>query len=96
LRRETGLVAGVKVVDDDDDVIIITDDGVIIRISVEEITKQSRYGRGVRTMRVAEESSVVTLARAPKEEEGDGEDADEETDGAEGAPEAPEAEETQE
>lgn len=76
--EKTGLVAGVKVVDDGDDVIIITDDGVIIRINVDEINKQSRYGKGVRTMRVSEESSVVTLARAPKEEVGEevaGEDA---------------------
>ncbi|MDR4060364.1 MAG: TSUP family transporter, partial [Slackia sp.] len=51
-----GPVAGVKMVDGDDDVILITDDGVIIRIPVQEITVQSRYGGGVRAMRVAEDS----------------------------------------
>ena len=65
---KNGPVAGVRMVDEDDDVIIITDDGVIIRIPVREITVQSRYGGGVRAMRVSEESRVVTLARAPKEE----------------------------
>ena len=49
--------------------IMITDDGVIIRIPVNQITIQSRYGGGVRAMRVAEGSRVVTLARTPKEEE---------------------------
>lgn len=61
-------VAGIKVVGEDDDVIIITDEGVIIRVPVSDITIQSRYGGGVRTMRIGEESRVVTLARAPHEE----------------------------
>ncbi|MEM1486070.1 DNA gyrase subunit A [Oscillospiraceae bacterium PP1C4] len=66
---KNGPVAGVKMVDDEDDVIIITDDGVIIRIPAREITVQSRYGGGVKAMRVLDESRVVTLARAPKEDE---------------------------
>ena len=64
-----GPVAGVKMVDEEDDVILITDDGVIIRIPAADITVQSRYGGGVRAMRVAEGSRVVTLARAPKGED---------------------------
>ena len=75
-----GPVAGVKVVEDDDDVILITDDGVIIRIPVSDITVQSRYGGGVRVMRIAEGSRVVTLARAPKEEEEDDVDSDDPSD----------------
>lgn len=66
--EEKGFVAGVKVVDDDDDIIMITDDGVIIRISASEVNTQSRYAGGVRAMRVAEGSRIVTLARAPKED----------------------------
>lgn len=78
--EEKGVVAGIKVVDDDDDVIMITDDGVIIRIPVSEINVQSRYASGVRVMRVAGESRIVTLARAPREDEAVGEDGDEDTD----------------
>lgn len=69
---------------EEDDIILITDDGVIIRIPASDITVQSRYGGGVRVMRVSEEGRVVTLARAPKEEEeadveeGDSEDGPEE------------------
>ena len=74
--EKNGPVAGVKVVEDEDDVILITDDGVIIRIPVSDITVQSRYGGGVRVMRIAEGSRVVTLARAPKEEEEDDVDSD--------------------
>jgi len=76
-NEEKGLVAGIKVVDDDDDVIMITDDGVIIRISVDEINKQSRYAGGVRVMRVADGGRIVTLARAPKEDVDDDEIEDE-------------------
>ena len=54
---------------DEDDVIMITDDGVIIRIHAGDVAKQSRYGSGVRAMRVAEGSKVVTLARVPHEDE---------------------------
>ena len=67
--EKNGIVAGVKMVNENDDVIMITDDGIIIRIPVSEITVQSRYGGGVRCMRVGEESRVVTLARAPHEED---------------------------
>lgn len=76
-NEEKGLVAGIKVVDDGDDVIMITDDGVIIRISVDEINKQSRYAGGVRVMRVADGGRIVTLARAPKEDVDDDEIEDE-------------------
>jgi DNA gyrase subunit A len=64
-----GAVAGIKVVDEDDDVILISDSGVIIRTSVSEITVQSRYGGGVRVMRLAEDTRIVSLTRAPHEEE---------------------------
>jgi DNA gyrase subunit A len=36
---------------------------------VEQITMQSRYGGGVKVMRLAEETRIVSLTRAPHEEE---------------------------
>ena len=69
--EKNGFVAGVKIVDEEDDVIIISDDGIIIRIPVDQITVQSRYGGGVRAMRVSEGNRVVTLARSPKEQDDD-------------------------
>lgn len=62
-----GKVAGVKMVGEEDDVFLISDDGVIIRVAAAEITKQSRYGGGVRVMRLDSGRKVVTLARAPGE-----------------------------
>lgn len=68
---KNGPVAGIKSVDDTDDAFLISDDGIIIRINVADVTVQSRYGGGVRVMRLAEGSKVVTVARAPAEEEGE-------------------------
>lgn len=69
VSEEKGYVAAVKAVTPEDDVIMITDEGIIIRIDSNEITVQSRYGGGVRAMRVPEGSRIVTLARVPKEDE---------------------------
>lgn len=69
VSEEKGLVAAVRAVTPEDDVIMITDDGIIIRISSDDVTQQSRYGSGVRVMRVPEGSRIVTLARVPKEED---------------------------
>lgn len=74
VNEDKGYVTGIKSVDGDDDVIMITDDGVIIRIPVEQVNVQSRYAGGVRVMRVAEGCRIVTVARAPKEEVSESED----------------------
>ena len=71
---KNGMVAGVKSVAPDDDVILISDDGVVIRISSEEISQQSRYAGGVRVMRLAEGTRVVTLASVRRDEEEEGSD----------------------
>ncbi len=68
VNEDKGYVTGIKSVDDNDDVIMITDDGVIIRIPVEQVNVQSRYASGVRVMRVTDGGRIVTVARAPKEE----------------------------
>ena len=69
-----GDVAAIKVVDLDDDVIIISADGVIIRIAADSIRECARPSKGVRVMRIQDDNKVVTLARAPHEEESDEED----------------------
>ena len=58
-----GTVAGIKVLDDTDDIILISMDGVIIRMHAADINVQSRYGSGVRVMRLGETDKVVTVAR---------------------------------
>ena len=74
-----GNVAGIKVVDLDDDVILISSDGIIIRMQVREIRQCRRPSKGVRVMRVEGDARIVSLARAPHEEEAEEETAGEET-----------------
>ena len=64
-----GDVAAIKVVDEDDDVILISEDGVIIRIMASSIRECARPSKGVRVMKLQEGGRVVTLARAPHEED---------------------------
>ena len=50
--------------DDDDDLIMISSYGGIIRIRVSDVSKMSRYGSGVRVMKLKDNDQVVTMARA--------------------------------
>ena len=64
-----GGVAGIKILDEEDDVILISQEGIIIRMHAEDINVQSRYGSGVRVMRLAEGDRVVTVARTERSDE---------------------------
>ena len=104
----SGHVAGIKVMDETDDMILISLEGIIIRMHVEDINTQSRYGSGVRVMRLSENDRVVTVARterddseetAKPEEDGEGEPTPEELEAMqaqEAADEADAAEESEE
>ena len=58
-----GEVAGIKVLEEEDDIILISQEGIIIRMHAADINIQSRYGSGVRVMRLGEGDRVVTVAR---------------------------------
>ena len=64
-----GDVAAIKVVDLDDDIILISDDGIIIRIEAQSVRICARPSKGVRVMKLAEGSRVITMARAPHDED---------------------------
>ena len=53
----------------EDDIILISEDGVIIRIAASSVRVCARPSKGVRVMKLAEGSKVVTLARVPHEED---------------------------
>ena len=57
------------VVNEDDDVFLINSDGIIIRINAGEVSRLRRTTQGVRIMRVEEESIIVTMAKAIREDE---------------------------
>lgn len=70
-----GKVAAIKAVDLEDDIILISDSGVIIRIEAASIRICSRPSKGVIVMKMDDNSKIVTISRAPHEEETDTSDA---------------------
>ena len=91
-----GDIAAIKVVNLDDDIIIISQDGIIIRIAAETIRVCARPAKGVTLMRVGEGDRVVTVARAPHEEEDESESESAEADEATESPNTQEEAQTQE
>lgn len=62
--EDRGHVCGIKIVDEADDIILISSDGIIIRILASDIRIMGRIAKGVRVMRVGEDSKVVAFTRA--------------------------------
>ncbi len=69
VTEKTGKVAACKVVSDEDDILLISDDGTMIRMAASDISVYGRATQGVRLMRLAEGSRVISLARTEKVEE---------------------------
>lgn len=67
--NKTGELIGAMVVNEEDDVFLINSDGIIIRIKAGEVSRLGRTTQGVRIMRVQEESIIVTMAKAIREDE---------------------------
>ena len=71
LTDKTGGLAGQLLVRSDEDILIITDDGTIIRTPVDSIPLHGRATQGVRLMRVADGSRIMSIERAEQEPEED-------------------------
>ncbi len=69
LTEKTGDLAALLLVHEEEDILLITDDGTIIRTPAEDIRLCGRNTQGVRVMKLQEESRVIGVARAEKEEE---------------------------
>ena len=75
LSEATGDVAGIRVVHGDEDVMLIADNGVIVRMAVEEINVYKRDTKGVRVMRLDDGGKIIAMASVEKGDE----EAEEET-----------------
>ena len=64
---KTGPVADMKIVRGDEDVLVITDDATIIRMSVDRISLLGRATQGVRVMRLAEGSRIISMETTEKD-----------------------------
>ena len=69
-NEKTGDLVNLKVLDDNADVMMITDNGIVIRVHADEISRIGRATQGVRIMRLKDDkASVVSIALAPYEED---------------------------
>ena len=69
LTPKTGNLVCLRMCTDDEDIMLVRDDGVIIRVPAKDISVISRNTQGIRLMRVDDEHRVVSIARAPHNEE---------------------------
>ncbi len=71
-NEETGKLVNLKQVSEEDDLMLITDNGIMIRIGVDEVRRIGRATKGVRIMKIKDKNAVKSVAVVPKSDE-DGE-----------------------
>lgn len=69
ITKKTGCIVGMKVVREANEVMLISLEGVIIRTSIHGISSMGRSTQGVTLMKLAENDSVVALAKISAEVE---------------------------
>ena len=75
---KTGKVVGIKVVNDDDEIMLVTDNGIVIRLEVENISILGRSTQGVTLMRTNDGGKVVAIAKVSETEDLDKNNSEEE------------------
>lgn len=61
--KKTGCIAGARVVREHNEIMLISMDGIMIRITIADISEQSRNTQGVTLMRLGERDKVVAAAQ---------------------------------
>jgi DNA gyrase subunit A len=69
LTRVRGRIAAVRAVAPGDDILITSSDGIVIRQSVDTISRQKRASTGVRVMNLAEGAEISAVAHVAQEDE---------------------------
>ncbi|MEM7802184.1 MAG: DNA gyrase subunit A [Chloroflexota bacterium] len=85
--KRTGNIMSARQVSPGDEVTMITANGIIMRLSADEISRQGRYSQGVRVMEMKGEDDYVAsvaVIRATSGEENENENENEEEEGAQG------------
>ena len=81
ITEKTGDLCGIAMVTGDEDLLLIRDDGMVIRMPVEQISQTAGRGtQGVRLMRADGGTRVVSIAIAPRAENGEDEAGEAELD----------------
>lgn len=69
ITDKNGTIVAFKTATDNKDLMIITDQGIIIRISLDKVSKMSRVTQGVRLMNLREGQKVATVSIVEKDED---------------------------
>lgn len=69
---KTGGLISIEVVRPGEEMMIISREGIIIRINVDDISKQGRYAQGVRVIKLDEGDAVVDMAKVLAKDEDEG------------------------
>lgn len=69
ITAKNGSIVAFKSVHGDEDLMIITDNGTIIRLSLDQVSKTGRVAQGVRLINLKEDQKVSTVATINKEVE---------------------------
>ena len=74
ITEKNGSIVAFKSVDGTEDLMIVTDSGIIIRVSLEQVSTTGRVAQGVKLINLKDNQKVSTITLIEKEE-----DANEET-----------------
>lgn len=77
ITDKTGDIVGAKLVEDDHDLLLITTEGIVIRISVNDISVIGRNTSGVRLMNIDQDSDIRVASIAKVRDDGTKSDEDE-------------------
>ncbi len=69
ITEKNGNIVAFKIVNGDEDLMIMTNSGVIIRISLEQVSSTGRVAQGVKLINLKDEQKVSTIAIIDKSEE---------------------------
>ena len=69
ITEKNGNIVAFKLVNGDEDLMIITNSGMIIRLSVAQVSTTGRVAQGVRLINLKEEQMVSNVALIFKEED---------------------------
>lgn len=75
VTTKNGPLAGLTTLDGDEDIMLVTDKGVMIRFSGSDVSETGRATLGVHLIRLADDTTVATMAKVDKEDDSADDDA---------------------
>jgi DNA gyrase subunit A len=78
VTEKNGMLVSLKAVTGEEDLVIITDSGIIMRMSMDQISTLGRATQGVRLIKLKDEQKVATVSTIIKEEQDENENSNEE------------------